>query len=104
MVDLVKYPAHAAGWDNIAAITRDLGSRIRVSLLDDALKDEETPVLQRLGWLLDRLGFPRPAKTVLRNLAGRAPKWVFLEPNGPDGGEEDPRFKLRLNYVPEVDS
>lgn len=57
LVDLVKYPVHAAGWDNIATIESDFGKSAKEKHLRIALEPEETTVLQRLGWLLDHLGF-----------------------------------------------
>jgi len=68
-----------------------------------ALEREETPVLQRLGWLLSHLGFESLAKSILTLLKKRTVKEVPLELGGPKGGDSDERFQLRLNYIPEVE-
>lgn len=104
LVDLVKYPAHAAGWDNIATIASDLGKSARAKKLELALKGEETPVLQRLGWLLGHLGFAKLSKTIFDLLKNRPLKKVALELGGARGGSLDERFHLRINYLPQVEA
>lgn len=104
LVDLVKYPSHAAGWDNIATIARDLGRLVKVKQLRMALEPEESPVLQRLGWLFEHLGLERLSKSVLVLLKSRTLKKVPLELGGSPGGNVDQRFQLRLNYTPEAEA
>lgn len=103
LVDLVKYPVHAAGWDNIATIAKDLGKSAKANKLKLALEDEESPLLQRLGWLLAHLGFGELSEKVRSLLRNRKPKMVPLELGGAPGGEIDKRFRLRINYLPEVE-
>ena len=104
LVDLaLKYPAHAAGWDNIATIASDLGKSAKAKHLKIALEPEETTVLQRLGWLLNHLGFNKLSDGILAILENRDLKKVPLELGGPPGGKVDERFQLRLNYIPEVE-
>jgi predicted transcriptional regulator of viral defense system len=104
LVDLIKHPAYSGGWDNIATIAKDLGNSLREKKLEQALEGEATPVLQRLGWLLGHLGFPKRCDQVAAILAGRGiDKKVKLDSRDKAGGPLDERFQLWVNYVPEVE-
>ena len=68
-LDLVRYPARAAGWGNVATVLRDLAPSLRRAGMRAALAVEPTaPELQRLGHLLERAG----AEAVARRARGRA--------------------------------
>lgn len=104
LVDLIRHPAYSGGWDNIATIAKDLGNAIRKKKLEQALDGEATPVLQRLGWLLGHLGFPKWSDQVAAILAGRGiVKKVKLDSRDKRSGPLDERFQLWVNYVPEVE-
>lgn len=105
VVDLVKHPSYSGGWDNIATITKDLGQVLRKGKLELALEDEPTPVLQRLGWLLGHLGFQALSERVAAALAKRSRiKTVKLDSKDRREGPLDDRFKLWINYRPEVEA
>jgi predicted transcriptional regulator of viral defense system len=103
LVDLVKNPAYAGGWDNIATIAKDLGGKIRLKNLSMALDCEETPILQRLGWIFDQLGFTKAAEEVSTALGSRFVKKTLLDPRVKVGGDFDPRFQLTINHKPELE-
>jgi predicted transcriptional regulator of viral defense system len=104
LVDAVRYPRHAAGFDNIANLIKEMDEKMRVRRLAEACSiTRETPVLQRLGWMVRRFGSPKFAGVVLRELETRRMDAVPLEIGNRSGGPVDAEFKVRLNYVPEPD-
>jgi predicted transcriptional regulator of viral defense system len=104
-VDAVRYPAHAAGFDNIATLIRELGEGIRLRKLALACQQNiETPVLQRLGWLLGQFGRPAWVDIVKHALQGRSLQTVPLETGNESEGPVDPIFRVRINIQPEPDA
>ena len=110
-LDLLRYPHASGGIDNIATILGDLGPRIdaaRLAFLSDVM---ERPVVQRLGHLLDRLGYGPRAAAMLQALNRRAAfDWTELdrrEAGDPVAArppiERDPRWKVVVRRAPEID-
>lgn len=106
-LDLVRYPARAAGWDNVATVLRDLVSSLRQTGMRDALAVEPaTPELQRLGHLLERAGAERVLAALEAELATRRVGWVPLvpgEPGDPGSAARDPRWHVLVNIEPAAD-
>ena len=56
-LDLVRYPAKAAGWGNVVSVLRDLAPSLRRNAMRAAMAVEPaTSEIQRLGHLLERAG------------------------------------------------
>ena len=55
-LDLLRYPRAAGGLDNVATVLADLAEKIDGGQLAALSAHAERPVVQRLGYLLDRLG------------------------------------------------
>ena len=106
-LDLVRYPNHAGGWGNIVTVLRDLSPSMRRAGMKKAMAVEPaTPDLQRLGYLLGRVGAAEVATVVANELKGRRTSWVRLSPGEPaEVGvvERDPRWRVVVNVEPEVD-
>jgi predicted transcriptional regulator of viral defense system len=106
-LDLVRYPAHAGGWDNVLSVLRDLSPTMRRSGMKAALAVEPTtPDLQRLGHTLDGVGANEVAAVLAAEIRGRRVAWVPLAPGEPttrDPAERDPEWRVVVNVVPEAD-
>ena len=111
MLDLLRYPQAAGGIDNIATILADLGSNIDADRLAALSETAERPVVQRLGHLLDRLGHGEATTRMLEALSKRADfPWTELNRSAardpdfaPTPSERDPRWRVIVRRVPEVD-
>ncbi len=55
-LDLVGFPRHAGGLDNVATILQEIGPKLRPEELVEAAASAPIPWAQRLGHLLERLG------------------------------------------------
>ena len=108
-LDLLRYPRAAGGLDNIATVLADLGPKLdgnRLALLASVF---ERSVRQRLGYLLTRAGHTRTAEMLLPGLAPTL--WVELDPLtandtefSPDPIDRDPRWRVIVRRMPEVDT
>ena len=105
LVDAVRYPRHAAGLDNIATLIREMDKGVKARLLARVCgQTGETPMLQRLGWMLRRFGRPKLAEVVLDRLKARRMDTVPLETGNDALGPIDPEFHVRVNYMPEPEA
>jgi len=110
-LDLLRYPRAAGGLDNIATVLTDLGEKIDGEHLAALSTAAERPVVQRLGYLFDRLGHGMRAAPMHTALAARGPlSWTELdrkEIRDPDftapEQERDPRWQVIVRRTPEVD-
>jgi predicted transcriptional regulator of viral defense system len=85
-IDLVKYSKAAGGLDNIAAIIAELGERINGDELGRIAKKEKSPVfIQRLGYLLDHLGFESKTESLVRRLSEQEARPALLDPTQKKG-------------------
>lgn len=110
-LDLLRYPNAAGGIDNIATVLGDLGDKIDPYKLAQLSMETERAVVQRLGYLLDRLGFREHSGAMFKTLGERGPLlWVELdrtEIRDPDftksPEERDERWRVIVRRQPEVD-
>ena len=110
-LDLLRYPRGIGGLDHIATVLVDLGQRIdpdRLAALSGAF---ERSLAQRLGHLLERLGY-RERTDALHDALARGGEmfWVELDPReGADRAfssavvERDERWRVRVRRPPEPD-
>lgn len=109
--DLLRYPQASGGLDNIATILSDLGSTMDREQLEVLSVVMERPVVQRVGYLLDRLGYDRVAELMQSSLqAGGTVRWTELdrmEASDPDFTpkplEHNDRWRVIVRRLPEVD-
>jgi hypothetical protein len=110
-LDLVRYPQSGAGLDNVATVLSELDERLRPKKLATLSGTFEKPVVQRLGHLLGRLGYPQIAETMFAALSSRSPlPWVELDPKqagdpdlSPPPSERDARWRVIVRRPPEID-
>ena len=110
-LDLLRYPRGAGGIDHITTVLVDLGRRIdpdRLAALSGAF---ERSVAQRLGHLLERLGYGGRTHALHDALTrGRGMFWVELDPlESADRDfslavvERDERWRVKVRRPPEPD-
>lgn len=110
-LDLVRYPRGAGGFDHIATVLVDLGERIDEARLTALAGAFERSVGQRMGHLLDRLGFDECTAGLHDALArGKGMFWVELDPLAGAGKEfpsvvveRDQRWRIKVRRPPEPD-
>lgn len=94
MLDLVAHPRVSGGWGNIASLVSELGPLgSRRGWRDALVTDPAVPRVQRLGYLLDRVGAPH-TEELTAWLAPRSARTVTLVPGGRREGIPDPRWRV----------
>ena len=80
VLDLLHYRRGSGGFDNIATVLSELGEKIDSDKLVALSSAFERSVVQRLGYLLDRLGFNNTAGPLNASVSGNSTlPWVELE-------------------------
>jgi predicted transcriptional regulator of viral defense system len=110
-LDLLRYPHASAGLDNVFTVLADLGEKIDSEKLAALSRAFSRSVVQRLGYLLDRLGYADATPPMLRELLrDQLPPWVELDPEevaepelAPKCIERDKRWNVVVRRKPEVD-
>lgn len=92
LLDLIRYRHAAGGLSRAATIVKDLGNRCQAAGLRAALETaDDPPSAQRLGYLLERLGFKTLAGTVRSWISRHRHSVCALEPSLPaDGPRREP--------------
>lgn len=110
-LDLLRYIHVAGGIDAVATVLADLGGKIDGRTLAALAVHFDRSCVQRLGYLLDRLGHADRAQALYGQLTARKPiPWVGLEPvkRGASVPAETPverneRWRVSVQRYPEVD-
>ena len=110
-LDLLRYPQASGGIDNVATVLSDLGQRIDPEQLAALSAQVERPVVQRLGHLLEHLGHDALTGPMLKALQARGSLlWTELDRQeardpdfAPEPRERDPRWRVIVRRVPELD-
>jgi predicted transcriptional regulator of viral defense system len=102
--DLVRYGRASGGLDHVATVLSELAEMLDAATLRDTVKSHgDVLVAQRLGYLLDHLGW----RDLTRGLAGwvkNAPVRRF-DPSVPAAGApEDRRWRLLINTLVEEET
>jgi predicted transcriptional regulator of viral defense system len=106
VLDVARYPIVAGGWDNVAAVVRDLAPSIDPKKLVAAARaQDDVRSIQRLGYLLEQFAeAEEPARALATSLVRRAPRYVALDPRaGAENAERDERWHLLVNRTMEPD-
>ena len=110
-LDLLRYPQASGGIDNVATVLSDLGQRIDPDQLATLSAQVERPIVQRLGHLLEHLGHDALTRPMLKALQARGSlPWTELDRQeardpdfAPEPRERDPRWRVIVRRVPELD-
>jgi predicted transcriptional regulator of viral defense system len=109
--DLVRYPHASGGLDNVATVISDLADHIDATKLADLSVAFERPVIQRLGYLLERFGDRERSEVLHATMAKRsALPWVELEHSQAAAAEfslepqeRNERWHVIVRHAPERD-
>lgn len=104
--DLVRYRKGAGSIDHITTVLADLAERLDAKkLLAIAQKHEELPVIQRLGYLLERTGHSDLAGELAEVVRAGKPKMIPLEPGSTEEvSARDAKWHLLVNATIEVEA
>ena len=105
-LDLVRYARHIGGLDAVLTVLSELAEAMSPGGITAACAAEsESAQLQRLGWLLDRLGQPLLADSVHDALPSSKPlSRILLDPGAPRiGTAAGNRWQILENAQPEAD-
>ncbi|MCB1551897.1 MAG: hypothetical protein KDJ26_07865 [Alphaproteobacteria bacterium] len=111
VLDLLRYPYAAGGLNHIATVLSDLGDKIEPGKLAKLAAKFERPVVQRVGWLLDRLGYQQCTEELHVGFLQEAQRpWTELEPAiaknphlAPLPVEKNKKWNVIVRQVPEID-
>lgn len=110
-LDLLQYVHAAGGIDAVATVLADLGQKIDGEKLSALAKHFDRACAQRLGYLLDWLGYAERAQALHSHLSAAKPlAWVALEPPKREAKtakstpvERNERWHVAVQRQPEVD-
>lgn len=103
-IDLVRFQKHIGGLDAVAGILQELGEVINTEKLEDTCRHEpQNSHLQRLGWMLENLGFKRLTESVRIEIEKRKPSYVSLNPALiTHSSRYDKKWRVIVNDDPEI--
>lgn len=102
--DLVRFPASAGYWSNVATVLAELAESLDPALLAAGAKRVARSDSQRLGWLLDLIDAPKLANALARALEGeRLVPTPLSSARDSTGALLDPRWGVLVNDDVESD-
>ena len=102
--DLVRFPAAAGHLNNVATVLGELVEVLNDEILVKQAETVRLPDVQRLGYLLDRVGARKLADPLAEWISLRPRRAVLLRPGGsPDTSDLNRRWYILPNEVVEVD-
>ena len=108
--DLIRYAQASGGINQIATVLTEQAQTAARRLAALAPSFRTAATLQRLGFLLDRVGQHAPAYALAPIMAVAKATWVELDPTdvslpdfAPPVLERDPRWKVVVRRAPEPD-
>lgn len=104
-LDLVAYPRHAGGLDNVATVLAELSTRLDSSALARLAARVPTANVQRLGFLLELVDRGKLAKPLAAIVARESPVLAPLRPSqSMRGAPRDSKWRLAVNAKVEPDA
>jgi predicted transcriptional regulator of viral defense system len=102
-LDLVRFQPRIGGLDAVLTVLVELGEKIKQQdLIAVARKETERSQVQRLGWLLDRIGHRDLSEPLADWLKKKHPTKVALDITRPvKGFHKDARWQIIVNAQPQ---
>ena len=99
----MRFAARIGGLDAVLTVLTELAEKLTPeSVLAAAKSEYELAQVQRLGWLLERAGYPQLAEPLAGWLAARLHHKVRLDPRRPAlGARKDARWQVVVNADPQ---
>jgi len=102
--DLVGYPQHSGGINNITTVLAELAERLDPAALASLAPLSPVPWAQRLGYLLDQVGAADKTNLLAEHVASVVNETTPLVPNASaEGAPYDKRWRLLANVQVESD-
>ncbi len=102
--DLVGYPQHSGGIDNVATVLAELAERLDLAALASLAPLSPVPWAQRLGYLLEQVGAAEKTSSLAEHVASVVNETAALVPSAPtEGAPYDKRWRLLVNVQVEPD-
>lgn len=102
--DLIGYPEHSAGLDNVATVLSELAERLDNRKLAEIAKLSPIVWSQRLGYLLDLVGAGDKTSDLAAYVVRKAPLPAPLDRAKPfKGTKKDARWRIMINTEVEAD-
>ncbi|HOF87437.1 MAG TPA: type IV toxin-antitoxin system AbiEi family antitoxin [Armatimonadota bacterium] len=102
--DLLRYPRACPSLDLAATVLTELGEHISAERLAHLpALGCELAVLQRLGWLLDQVGWGDRTGPLADALRRHGAVWYPIRPDLPRAGERDAKWHVLVNAAVEPD-
>ncbi len=103
-LDLIGYQRQAGGLDQVAMVLRELAERLTPAALAAAAKTAPVAWAQRLGYLLEHLGFAEKTSALEAYVRERSTQSTALLPGAPHGRSGyDTGWKLHVNAEVEAE-
>jgi len=103
-LDLVGYAGHAGGLGQVATVLSELGERLDGEKLATAARTAPVPWAQRLGYLLEHLGFDSKTAPLKEYVRKHSKQWILLLPKAPDKrSHRNKGWKLNVNTKVEAE-
>lgn len=104
-LDLIRYAKGVGGLNRVATVLEELSERIEPPRLNQLAQGEKSLCyIQRLGFILDLLGFENLTKELNIWLAGKKPNNTVLVPNQAGRNETfNAKWRIRINTDIETD-
>jgi predicted transcriptional regulator of viral defense system len=103
-LELVGYPQHAGGLDNVATVLSELSEEMAASKLVEAARLSPVSWSQRLGYLLELVGRAERAEALVPFVSEHARSYTPLRRAATTlGGKRNPCWKLIVNVDVEPD-
>ncbi len=97
-LDLVGYAGHAGGLNQVATVLSELAERLDPGKLATAAWTAPLPWAQRLGYLLEHLGFDAKTPALKAYVREHSRQWVALLPKAPQKrSHRNKGWKLYVN-------
>jgi len=103
--DILSAPHHAAGINNAATVLTELAEQIEIKkIIELSQFYQELSWLQRLGYLLELLGFDAMASKINSILAKKKLSWALLSARAPyKKSARNAKWKVIVNTEVEID-
>ena len=109
--DILRYPRSSAGLDNVVTVLSDIAENIKSRQLASLSSKFELPIVQSLGFLLDKLGFEHKTKQLHKAMKKRgAQRWVCLNRHEvrdlkfrSEPIHTDEKWRISVQRIPQVD-
>ena len=111
-LDILRYPRGCAGLDNVVTVLSDIAINIKSRQLASLSSQFELPIVQCLGFLLDKLGFEKKTRQLYKAMRKRGLlRWTDLNrhENSRDANflapilVRDDKWHVSVRRIPEVD-